>query len=242
MNTTGSATGSGAVTVNSGAILGGTGALSGAVSVNSGGHIAPGAGIESLDVGALNLNAGSALDFEFDTVLGTGISDLLNVTLNNGLTINGGTLNLINAGTMSAGTYMLLGYAGTLNGSLSNLVLGNTPAGFNYSLVNDTTNKSINLVVAVPGDFNRGGAVDAGDYVLWRQGLGTTFVQSDYNVWRANFGRGPTLGRGTSLSPVPEPANFLVLALGAVMLEVGTRAFQLRVRRAALAVRAINCI
>ena len=46
------------------------GAITGAVTVNSGAHIAPGASIESLDVGSLTLAAGSILDFELDTVLG----------------------------------------------------------------------------------------------------------------------------------------------------------------------------
>ena len=43
----------GAVTVASTATLGGTGSVTGAVTVNSGGHLAPGASIESLGVGAL---------------------------------------------------------------------------------------------------------------------------------------------------------------------------------------------
>ena len=54
----------GAVTVNSGGTLGGTGSVSGIVTVGSGGHLAPGASIESLNMGGLTLNAGSVLDFE----------------------------------------------------------------------------------------------------------------------------------------------------------------------------------
>src|SRR6185369_9718500 len=69
-NSTGSGTGTNSVVVNSGATLGGTGAISGAVTVNSGGHIAPGASIESIDVGSVTLAAGSILDFELGTVTG----------------------------------------------------------------------------------------------------------------------------------------------------------------------------
>jgi hypothetical protein len=40
----------------------------------------------------------------------------------------------------------------------------------------------------LPGDFNLDGIVDTVDYVVWRKGLGTTYTQTDYDVWRANFG------------------------------------------------------
>ena len=41
---------------------------------------------------------------------------------------------------------------------------------------------------SLPGDFNQDGTVDAADFVVWRKGLGTTYTQSDYAIWRANFG------------------------------------------------------
>ena len=44
------------------------------------------------------------------------------------------------------------------------------------------------LVPAAAGDFNNDGSVDAADYVVWRNGLGTIYTQSDYDTWRANFG------------------------------------------------------
>ena len=71
----------------------------------------------------------------------------------------------------------------------------------------------------LPGDYNGNGVVDAADYVVWRNGLGTTFVQSDYNVWRQHFGA--TAGGGASLgtaSVVPEPTTWLLLVLGSVAL------------------------
>ena len=45
----------------------------------------------------------------------------------------------------------------------------------------------------LPGDYNRDGVVDAADYVVWRKGMGTTYTQGDYDVWRAHFGA--SLGR-----------------------------------------------
>lgn len=72
-----------------------------------------------------------------------------------------------------------------------------------------------------PGDFNNNGSVDAADYVVWRDGLGTTYTQADYDTWRAHFGQ--TAASGSSLASVsqaavPEPAAiglslFALLAL-----------------------------
>ena len=67
-------------------------------------------------------------------------------------------------------------------------------------------------VAAFPGDFNQNGVVDAADYVVWRNGLGTTFTQNDYNVWRAHFGQ--TAGSGSNTvanTTVPEPATLVML-------------------------------
>jgi fibronectin-binding autotransporter adhesin len=223
-NTTGSGTGSGPVTVNSGAVLGGTGIILGAVTVNSGGHVAPGASIESLDVGSLTLSAGSILDFELGTVTGVDVSDLLNVTSTNGLTINGGTLNLTNAAGMTGGFYTLIDYAGTLNGSVGNINLGTLPTGFTYRLFNDSASTSIQLEVTAPGDFNHDGTVDAADFVVWRKGLGTKYTPADYDSWRAHFGQTYSPGSGVSSNAVPEPGTWLMVGSGvAIALSRGRK-------------------
>ena len=80
-------------------------------------------------------------------------------------------------------------------------------------------NKSA-IPAPTPGDYNQNGVVDAADYTLWRDNLGTTNVlpndalggtigQGQYTQWKTNFGN--TNGTG-STSSVPEPAS-LVLAL-----------------------------
>ena len=54
--------------------------------------------------------------------------------------------------------------------------------------------------VGIAGDYNGNFVVDAADYAVWRNTLNTpttlpndptpgTVVQSDYDVWRANFGK-----------------------------------------------------
>jgi len=77
-----------------------------------------------------------------------------------------------------------------------------------------------NLKVATPaGDYNGDGAVDAADYVVWRETSGQLVEpfagadgdgngkvdDADYNVWTMHFGTGaPT---GTVIATVPEPVN-----------------------------------
>lgn len=75
----------------------------------------------------------------------------------------------------------------------------------------------------VPGDYNGNGAVDAADYVVWRNTLGQSgsglaadgngnqmIDSGDYNFWRAGFGQ--TNGSGGGLTAaVPEPAAWLVV-------------------------------
>ena len=62
---------------------------------------------------------------------------------------------------------------------------------------------------AVPGDYSRNGTVDAADYVVWRDRLGTNFqlfnevsgvtpgmvTAEDYTAWKTRFGR--TSGAGS---------------------------------------------
>jgi len=85
-------------------------------------------------------------------------------------------------------------------------------------------------VAGLPGDYNNDGLVDAADYTVWRDHLGTTTLpnrdpgaagpvgQSDYLVWKTNFG---TSGTG-SATAVPEPGSlFLILLVALVGIPVG---------------------
>jgi WD40 repeat protein len=72
--------------------------------------------------------------------------------------------------------------------------------------------------LALAGDFNNDGTIDAADYIAWRNGLGTTYTEADYDTWRTNFGRSATeaaaVGNtlGDSSVNVPEPTTaWLVL-------------------------------
>jgi hypothetical protein len=80
---------------------------------------------------------------------------------------------------------------------------------------------------ALPGDFNNDRTVDAADYAVWRNGLDTTYTQTDYDTWRANFGRsaanvtsGATAGmaRGPVSAQIPESSALALIATAAVPL------------------------
>jgi hypothetical protein len=93
----------------------------------------------------------------------------------------------------------------------------------------DTGSITVAVVpMGVPGDYNSNGVVDAADYVVWRNNLGTAFAlpnevpgvspgtvtADDYNAWRARFGNtsGATAGLATA-SAVPEPNTLALLLL-----------------------------
>lgn len=90
--------------------------------------------------------------------------------------------------------------------------------------VTPNTNPNPALSEGLAGDYNRNNAVDAADYVLWRDTLnqsGTGLAadgnangmidSGDYTFWRARFGT--TLGAGLgAASAVPEPGTWMLVA------------------------------
>ncbi len=154
-NSTGSGTGSGAVTVNSGGTLSGLptaagfaapGTISGSVAVNSGGTVVAQSG-GTFTFGGLALNAGALTTFHLGAPTDTPAISISSV---NGLSLSGpSTVSIINLGGLGAGSYRLFDYSGTALSSIANLQLGSTPGGgFSYSLSNNTTDSSIDLLVS----------------------------------------------------------------------------------------------
>jgi autotransporter-associated beta strand protein len=140
-NTAGSGTGSGTVSINPGATLGGTGTIAGQVSLAATATLAPGGSSPgTLTIGNdLGLNNASVLQFQ----LGTN-SDQIAVT--GDLTL-GGTLNISNAGGFGPGTYTLFTYGGALG--VGTLTIGTTPASYTY-MIDTSIQGQVNLIVLLP--------------------------------------------------------------------------------------------
>jgi hypothetical protein len=105
------------------------------------------------------------------------------------------------------------------------------------------------LSIALQGDFNLDGTVDAADYVVWRNlsgqagaglvadGNGDGMVDGDdYQLWKSHFGQ--TAGSGAALpsaeplsAGVPEPNAAVLLAICVVSVSCFIRTLPLRGRR-----------
>ncbi|MGE3240169.1 MAG: pentapeptide repeat-containing protein [Pirellulales bacterium] len=95
-----------------------------------------------------------------------------------------------------------------------------SPYAWNLSKLYTTGEATLLAVSKLPGDFNGNGIVDAADYSVWRNGLGSTYTSADYDVWKAHFGQAIGGGSEAQFSnfAVPEPASAVLLALGAVAM------------------------
>ena len=98
-----------------------------------------------------------------------------------------------------------------------------------------------NIILRMPftgtilvGDYNGNGVVDAADYVVWRKNNGTTNVlpndpaggtigATQYNNWKANFGKTPGSGSGAGLAAVPEPASLLLCLFASAAMAASAR-------------------
>jgi autotransporter-associated beta strand protein len=195
-NTTGGGLGTGPVTVNSGATLGGTGTIEALVTVASGGILAPGAtGVGTLTVGDDLFLSGSAV-LQFG--LGTN-SDL--VVVSGDLALNG-VLNVTDSGGFGTGKYTLFSYAGSLitNGSASILTLGTMPNANLIYTVDISSNGYVNLIVTVPPPV----AVFSGSPTIGVAPLMVNFMDASTGTitnWFWNFGDGNTTNFSASTNP-----------------------------------------
>jgi hypothetical protein len=88
------------------------------------------------------------------------------------------------------------------------------------------------------GDYNHDGAVDAGDFVVWRKAMGQsglglsadgnqdgTVDEGDYDVWRVSFGQvaDRSMQGSVSHAHVPEPPLLVSVVVAGLVLFVGGR-------------------
>ena len=78
------------------------------------------------------------------------------------------------------------------------------------------------LFTILPGDYNGDGVVDAADYTVWRNAMGTNNLAADgnndgvidlddYNIWKTNFGQSLVGSGGLADTMVPEPSSLALV-------------------------------
>jgi hypothetical protein len=199
----------GAWLTGSGSIRTGSGPIKGQVEA-VGGTIAPGDAIGELSIdGRLTLGAGSVFEVQ---IAGPSQATEHDHLIVNGVAAIGGTLNVSLSNLLASGftpqpgdRFELMTY--TERGGTFSTV--NLPAGYAWQLDYGPAALTLSLP-GLAGDYNRDGAVNAADYSVWLDGLGTTYAPGHYQTWVANYG---ATAPATSAA-VPEPASIAVLLVG----------------------------
>jgi hypothetical protein len=187
--------------------------------VNNGGAISPGHSIGQTHVaGNMTLTSGS-LAIELAS---TNLADTLVI---DGEAMLGGALDVSLLGdfTPTLGDNWQIITAGEISGVFSSVTAG-------YSVQRQGDNLLLYFgaaTIALAGDYNEDHIVDAADYTVWRNNLGsTTYLANDpspgvdmddYVTWKNNFGM--TIDAfSASNSAAPEPTSLLLVALAALGL------------------------
>ena len=112
------------------------------------------------------------------------------------------------------------------------MTLPTLTAGLSWDTSQLYTTGTLKVVGSLVGDYNGNGFVDAADFTVWRDTLGSTtdlrangdnsgasankIDQADYNVWKTNFGAHAGSGSGTGANAtVPEPTTLVLLMFAA---------------------------
>ena len=124
------------------------------------------------------------------------------------------------------GRHLWLGFKTNHQGNVGNR---------SYMRLDEVNLSVVGEASGLTGDYNDDGVVDASDYTVWRDNLGSsvslpndltpgTVDVTDYNDWKSNYGQ-PTSGSlaGVSGAAVPEPASLLLLIPMAIAGMAGLR-------------------
>jgi hypothetical protein len=114
------------------------------------------------------------------------------------------------------------------------------PSGSMQTLRNIPANQVLNLVelVVMPGDYNGDSVVDAADYTVWRDQLGSAgsgfaadgngdhlVTELDYDLWKVHFGETAAgLASLAESQSVPEPSTGLLWWIGLTAISLARRA------------------
>ena len=140
-----------------------------------------------------------------------------------------GTLqvSLLNPFVPLAGNAFNIIDGATISGAFSTVQLPTLSAGLMWNASQLYTAGV--LSVTILGDYNGNGTIDAADYTVWRDTLGSltnltangngnsVIDAGDYGVWKQNFGRTSGSSAGAT-NAVPEPMGLLMILTGMLML------------------------
>lgn len=124
-------------------------------------------------------------------------------------------------------SFELLQAAGGINGVFDAVTLPAIGSGLAWDLTTGANSLLLTVIAAgIGGDYNSDGVVDAADYTLWRDRLGSSeslanddtpgVGMDDYTRWKNSFGQ--SAGSGATAQGVPEPASAALLAMAAVLI------------------------
>jgi hypothetical protein len=89
----------------------------------------------------------------------------------------------------------------------------------------------LNIATPITGDYNGNGVVDAADYTVWRDTVGSTsnfaadgngdhvIDQADYDYWLNKFPATPG-SAASAATAVPEPGTFALAIIAAIFLHI----------------------
>ncbi len=181
--------------------------------------------------GALVLGTGTVARLDIGDA---GAADKIVVGQN--LAFNGGSIEVAYVGVegLAAGDMFDLLDSASASGVPSALVLPTLSGGLMWRTGNLMSSGVIS--VAIAGDYNGDGAVDASDYTVWRDQLGATLLTNadgnndgvvntlDLAVWKNQFGQAASAVIGALAGAVPEPSAAVLIFVAMTAIAVRRRA------------------
>jgi cyclophilin family peptidyl-prolyl cis-trans isomerase len=214
-------TGSGALTIGAGRTLGMREGFSLNRPLINFGTLAPGLQLGTITVQSFRQDPGASLEIELRGTTADRPNDQLVVT--DGALLGGDLdVTLLSGFAPVAGNTFTILTAGLIGDTFDNINLPLLSPGLVWDVNQTATAFTLSVAAA---DFNQDGIVDAADYVVWRRTNGT---QTQFNIWRANYGntRGGSFGGGSASQAahaVPEPSSAVLLVACGFLFAMGRR-------------------
>ena len=168
---------------------------------------------------------GATVDLDLRNTTGGVTSDRFDVegsaTLTGNITVN---VDLVDGFSPSSDVAILTTTGGIVDNSLSLSLTGSGQGAFTgVGVVGNNLVLQVGSVT-LDGDYNSDGVVNAADYTLWADNLGTNnplandtigglITEAHYLQWKNNFGNAQSSGSGAA---VPEPVSLVLLLLGVI--------------------------